>query len=153
MIYDHLKNIEKYRKLGPGFDKGIDFILANMSKSLEAGRYEIDETVYAQVNVYETKTPEEAFIEAHTEHVDFQFMFEGSEDVVWAPLHMVTPTEELPDQDLYKFSGDGNRYPLEKGYFMILYPTDAHMPSLIREGVRQKCKKIVLKIKVNKSLL
>ncbi|NMA13606.1 MAG: DUF386 domain-containing protein [Chloroflexi bacterium] len=153
MIYDHLKNIDTYRSLGPGFDKGIDFILDNHTKALEPGRYEIDGSVYARVNVYETKEPEEAFIEAHHEYIDFQFMLEGIEDVVWAPLHKLEATESEPEKDLYKYCGNGERYPLEAGYFMILFPTDAHMPSLTRHGAKQTNKKLILKIKVNSSLL
>lgn len=153
MIYDHVKNIEKYRELGPGFSQGIDFLLAKMSQPIKPGRYEISEAVYAQVNVYETKAPEEAFIEAHHEHIDFQFMLEGDEDVVWAPVQFLEHGEELPEQDLYKFNGAGNRFPLEKDYFMILFPTDAHMPSLTRNGMKRKNKKLILKIKVKDSLL
>lgn len=153
MIYDHLQNIDKYRKLGPGFDQGIDFILANHTKPLDPGRYEINSSVYAQVNVYETKEPEEAFIEAHQEYIDFQFLHEGSEDVAWAPLHQLKATEAEPEKDLYKFSGDGERYPLEAGYFMILFPTDAHMPSLTRHDIKKLNKKLILKIKVNSCLM
>lgn len=153
MIYDHLQNIDKYRKLGPGFDKGINFVIANQMKPLNPGRYEIDSSVYAQVNEYETKEPEEAFIEAHQEFIDFQFLLEGSEDVVWAPLHRLEADEAEPEKDLYKFNGDGKRYPLEAGYFMILFPTDAHMPGLTRHDIKKLNKKLILKIKANSCLM
>lgn len=153
MIVDHISQIEKYRQLGVGFSEGIDFILEHPAETLLDGRYEISANVYMLLNSYQTKPEAECFFEAHQERIDLQLMIQGDEAVRWAPVGALRRTESFSDRDLYKYAGNGEIFPLVQHSFMIMFPSDAHMPSIMVGEESELVRKLVLKIRADTVLI
>ena len=151
MIIDHISQIEKYRSLGPGFESGINYLLENAGKITEAvSRHPLDAHVDGMVNQYIPKTAENAKIEAHNDYIDLQYMLKGSELVGWAPRKNLEQTAADPDKDFYQLQGHVDFFPLREGTFMIMFPDDAHQPSVL-DGEPEEVIKVVLKIRVDES--
>ena len=134
--------------LSAGIKRGLEWLKANDLHKLADGRYYIDgEAMYANVETYETRT--EADFEAHRRYVDIQYMIRGREYIGVAPYGkcetVVKPYNSERDIEFLRCAeGEGYQL-LNEGEFLILYPEDAHKPSMM---VDKKCtvKKVVVKV-------
>lgn len=132
MIYDTLENLPRYRGIHKNLDTAIDFLMQADLSALPVGRNEVDgNDVYVNVMDATYRTQEEARFEAHRDYADIQISLTGGEQIGWLPVAKIgewNPQEENP-----LFEG---RYepelmlPLEKGYFALLLPQDAHAPAI-----------------------
>ena len=118
---------------------------------LALGRHEIGEGTYANVQEYETKL--ESVYEAHRRYADIQLTVVGREEVAVAPLQQATkevaPYDENADCVLYGEATGAQRIPLSpRTNLLVLMPEDAHMPCMAIDGVPEKVKKIVVKVKI-----
>ena len=114
--------------------------------SLPVGRYEIDgDTVFALVQEYDTRLPEECRWEAHYTYTDIQYVVEGSEKMGWKTLDGVVKAEDCPEDDVYFFESDGDHFVLHTGQFAVFTPQDAHRPGVAVDGTAP-IKKIVVKV-------
>ncbi len=142
-----MENIKKLSK------DAYDFAKKLLSESVEDGRYDISETVWANVFTHTTKPLSEAKYEAHRQYVDVQLIIEGKERICVEDLDTMRKgkcyqeyTDES-DVELYESNDKGIEHILESGDFLILFPKDAHMPGVCVDTPR-KVKKAVIKIKV-----
>ena len=147
MIKDHLKNAKTYYSLSENIKKGLQWLEANDLENLEPGRYHIDDNnLYANVDEYNTK--EDANYEAHRKYIDIQYMVKGKELIGVTDLdNCITCIEYDEDKDLEFFTAKDDFQTLKNGEFLIFFPQDAHKPCINFEG-KQKCKKIVVKVKI-----
>ena len=145
MIFDSINNARQYFSLNPHFEGAFKWLLEN--PNAEEGRYEIagaDCFVMVQnVRAKGKTTP----LEAHNEHLDIQIVLEGKDEIGWK--ERATCREVRHEFDAAKdvaFWNDAADFfvPLAPGYFLILFPHDAHAP-LAGEG---EAKKAVFKIRV-----
>lgn len=103
--------------------------------------------LYANVQAYATRTPENCPLEYHRQYADIQFLLSGSEAIGWRPL-----TPDLPEKTPYDAANDigfvlgaGTPVPFpEKGFF-VLFPQDAHAPGMQVPGA-ERVEKIVIKV-------
>lgn len=149
MIIDHLENIELYNRLGTRITNALNYLLVTDFEKIESGRYEIDGTnVYAMVSRYTTKPPEEGKWEAHKQYIDIQFVVSGKENIGYAFLkNMKANTDYNPDKDVQFFEGEGQWAKVEDGKFIILFPSDVHMPGIIVNDPEDVIK-VVVKVKI-----
>lgn len=147
MIFGTKDTISTYKGLGDKIDRAIDFIM-NLNDNIETGRYEIDgDEIYANVMCGETTSMDEVKFEAHKKYIDLQYIVDGSEIMVYAPLaECKQETEYNEESDFYLFSGSGSEMKAKKGDFYLLYPFDAHAPTKGYETT--SFKKVVVKIKL-----
>ena len=83
MIFDTLANAQKYYSLHSRFEDAFEFINKAISENLPVGRYELDgKNLFALVQEYTTKNPEEAKNEAHRKYIDIQCVLSGEERMV-----------------------------------------------------------------------
>jgi YhcH/YjgK/YiaL family protein len=144
MIYDRLDNYKLYVKAHPLFKVAFDFLLSY--KGMEIGRYDLKDGVFVLVQRYNTKKIEEARWEAHKKFIDLQFVVRGKEQIGIAKLDTLSPASEFDNlKDIGFFLGEGSFVDLTDNEFMILYPSDAHMPAI---GDGSAVDKIVIKIPV-----
>ncbi len=145
MIFDSLKNIENYRGLGRVFE-ALEFLAKTDFHAMEIGRYELTEDIYYMIQEYETKPKTVA--EVHEAYIDIQLLVEGREAIGVAPLSCEKElVEAKPEKDIWKYTCKTHLIPLKENDFMVLYPSDIHMPgTAIDESV--KCRKVVVKVKV-----
>ncbi len=118
----------------------------------EAGRYDLSDDAFAVVNVYRTKSQSEGLFEAHKKYIDIQLMLKGCENIITEPVEIMHKYEcikpfEDGDTELYAMNNEGKDNLLMTGDFIILYPEDAHAPSIcINEP--EDIVKIVFKVPV-----
>ena len=148
MISDCLSNIFKYGEIPK---KTADFILGLNDKT-PAGHYEIDENTYVNVDIYETKLPENCRYEAHKKYIDIQLLLKGEEIIEYTPLENLKIKENYDSLKDIAFYYDGTlpviKLKMQPNFFTVLYPTDAHKPQL-KISDAQKVKKVVVKIKTD----
>ena len=76
------------------------------------------------------------------------YLLEGEEEVGVLPLEEVGElTEARPEYDVWLHRGDTVRFPLGGGRFAVLFPGDAHAPSIGPRGPAP-ARKCVVKVKV-----
>lgn len=149
MIKDKLKNAKIYYSLSNDLKKGFEWLNTNDLNSLKDGRYEIDgDKIYANVQTYEPKI--NAKYEAHRDYIDIQYVVEGSELVGVVDLDSCKTCEEYDvkrDIEFLDNHGEDDYQKLNQGDFLVLFPTDAHKPSIF-DGTSKKVKKVVVKVRV-----
>lgn len=149
MIYDHIKNIGLYKGLTPAIDLALDYV-AGVGADIEVGTPLLDLGVKAVVSEYVTRPTNELGYEAHRRYIDIQLAVIGTELVRCKPLVQVTETTP------YDEAGDAARYAdcpgidtvIGDGYFLLVFPEDAHEPGLAPGGVPGPVKKVVMKVPV-----
>ena len=149
MIKDTLTNISKYNNLSEFLKIGLDYIKNTDFDKLEDGRYSINgEDIYINIQTYKTK--ENADFEAHRNYIDIQYVISGEEKIgVTDYANCSTTIEYNNDKDIEFLNGVGEYYELKTGDFMILYPTDAHKPSIsIDTNNPETVRKAVVKVHI-----
>ncbi|MBE2281219.1 MAG: YhcH/YjgK/YiaL family protein [Ignavibacteriaceae bacterium] len=151
MIIDKLSNSSIYESVNPLLKKGFEFLSRKDLASLEPGKYEIDgDKVFAIVAHYDTKDYVEGKWESHRKYLDIQFMVEGIEFFGYNHISNLTLKTEYSDEnDIIFYDGHGSMIPFSKDDFIVVFPEDAHYPSLKMPGSSNVIK-IIVKVAVNK---
>ena len=149
MIVDLLANSHLYVGLNPRIDRAFAYLRETDLAALEPGDYEIaGKDIYARALTYTTRVPENGVWEAHRRYIDLQVMVEGAERICYAPLSRLAPGAYDEAKDFWRLSGEGDSVTLPNGSFMLLWPTDGHMPCLAVDKP-ESIKKVVVKIAVD----
>lgn len=121
-----------FNEIGQNLQKGLDWLRKTDLENLADGKYLIDgERIFANVQSYETKIT--APFEAHKKYIDIQYMIKGEEKIGVVDYDVCTTVEQYNSQKDIEFldcSENVNYCTLKEGEFLILYPDDAHQPSL-----------------------
>ena len=150
MIKDSLKNANTYFNLSENLKKGLEWLINNNMAEISCGKHVIDgDAVYASVQEYETKL--NAKYEAHRKYIDIQYMISGKElvgvlDI--AKCKTCDAYDENSDLEFFETSVKDEFQNLREGEFLILYPHDAHKPS-IADGEKTIVKKVVVKVAID----
>lgn len=148
MIYDHISNIGLYKGLTPALDLALDYI-ASVDPGVEIGTHPLDHGVKAVVSEYETRTVNEKGYEAHRKYADIQLCVKGTELVRCKPLPQVKETIPYNEEkDAARYADcPGSDMVIGEGYFLVVFPDDAHEPCLC-DGAPAPVKKVVMKVPV-----
>lgn len=133
-------------KLNKRVVEGLEFLAKTDFSKLEDGRHVINDYMYVNVETYQTK--EDALFEAHRDYIDIQYIISGEEKI--GVTKYSDCTENIPydkERDIEFLNGEGEFYPMRTGDYMILYPTDAHKPS-ISLNEKATVRKAVVKVRV-----
>lgn len=144
MIFAELKDIKKYN-----ISEKIISFLNSITSETSAGRYEIEEGVYANVDEYSTKSHELCDLEAHKKYADIQLLLKGEERIDFVnidDLSVKTPYDEKRDVMFFNLPEKVNSLFLRKGNFALFYPEDAHRPQMNSTSIPSNVKKVVVKI-------
>lgn len=146
MVIDSIKNAFLYYDINDKIELGLKWLQSENLLALETGRYEIGDGCFAMVSDYETAPREEKRWEAHQQYIDIQFIASGEELIGWADIGTLQVVENRDEQkDITWLSGAGSSVQVSTGYFVILFPHDAHMPGVsVEEPVQVR--KIVVKV-------
>lgn len=89
--------------------------------------------------------------EAHVKYIDIHYLIIGKERISCVPLEkteLKIPYSSDNDIAFYKYANDDIcNCIVGCGYFLLLYPQDAHMPQLCVD-VPEQIKKVTIKIKI-----
>ncbi len=154
MIIDNLKNCELYYGAHERFEKAFDFIKKAVEENLEIGKYEIDgKNLYAMVQEYTAKLPEDAKFETHKNYIDIQYIISGKEKMEMMDIEKATPkTDYNPEKDVtfYENTDCTTVGFFADGEYGIYFPNDVHRPGMaIDINNRETVRKIVVKVKVD----
>ena len=147
MIIDRIENATLYYPLHPKFKQAFDYVNSIDVYSIPVGRHEIDNKMYVLVQEYTTKLKEQGKWEAHRRYIDLQYVVQGAEGIGYVNIHDLRQDEYVAEKDFLPLFGEGQQIELRSGYFVLLFPEDAHMPSMAL-GKSQPARKIVVKIAV-----
>ncbi|MBN8579317.1 MAG: YhcH/YjgK/YiaL family protein [Anaerolineae bacterium] len=147
MIIDRIENATLYYPLHPKFKQAFDYVNSIDVYSIPVGRHEIDNKMYVLVQEYTTKLKEQGKWEAHRRYIDLQYVVQGAEGIGYVNIHDLRQDEYVAEKDFLPLFGEGQQIELRSGYFVLLFPEDAHMPSMALDQ-SQPARKIVVKIAV-----
>lgn len=148
MIFD---KIEKLRQYDVVSDKVLNFLF-NIDENTQEGHYEIEDGVFANVDVYDTKSHENCFPEAHKRYIDIQMLLSGEERLDFANVSELSIKDEYDEERdvaFFNIPDRMNTVYLKSGYFAMLFPHDAHRPQMNSAATSQTVKKVVVKILAN----
>jgi biofilm protein TabA len=149
MIFDSLKYFNIYLAVNPLFTIVYEFITSHDLSKLPLGRCNVSRGVYLNKNEYFTKDIQSKFIECHRQYIDIQIIDEGKENIGFCNKNDCTILEKYNEEkDLEKLNGTCSFFVLNKGYFGIFFPQDAHMPGVNVDDQKQTVKKVVFKIPI-----
>ena len=149
MILDQLENLETYKNLSPDIYEGLKY-LRDVDPEIPIGSYRINERLVANVMEYNTVEEFKLGYEAHRKYADVQLALVGTELIRCKPLPQVTetiPYDEAKDAARYA-DCPGADLVIGEGYFLVVFPDDAHEPGLAVGGVPAPVKKVVMKVPV-----
>lgn len=146
MIVCPFKDLKRYASVIPGLEEAIAAV--EKLENFEPATIPLSGSNKILVQKVTTKDAETSQLEAHREFLDIQYILKGKEMVGWAPVDTLTPVGEFnpaKDKGMY----EGKNYPMEiaEGYCYVVYPEDAHAPS-VHIGEGGEVNKIVIKLKV-----
>lgn len=146
MIVCPWKDLGRYADVIPGLEEAVNFV--NELKDFTPATYPLSGSNKVLVQALTTKAWETSLLEAHREFLDIQLIIKGKEVMGWAPIAQLEATEEYnaaKDKQMFQ----GKNYPMEiaEGYCYVVYPEDAHAPSVHLDEAHDICK-IVIKLKV-----
>ena len=149
MIKDKLENAKIYYSISENLKKGLEWLKNTDKSKLENRRYDIDgDSVYASVQEYETK--DNANYEAHRKYIDIQYLVYGVEKVGVTNISNCKTCIEYDvqrDLEFFDIICDEEFVELSNNQFVILFPHDAHKPSITLND-KMVVKKIVVKVAI-----
>ncbi len=149
MIFDTLEHIESYKGIHEGVYKGLCLLRdTDFSACENKKHYEVDgEDLFYFVSNYESK-PSNDTPEAHVKYIDIQCILEGAEKMnIGALEEMTDEVIERRGNDIRFYHGPTDSITLTPGKFAVLFPGDAHAPSIAVDRPIP-CRKVVVKVKV-----
>ena len=151
MIADRLGQWEHYFS-GEVWECAFRFLESLHPDSEETKTTLQGDDMFACVMSYETRSIQEAKLEAHRKYIDIQMTLVGAERIDWFPLENLevkTPYDDT-DFEFYHRPGDApihiDNHP---GNFAVLFPDDAHMPQLVVGDAPKIVKKVVVKVRLD----
>lgn len=149
MIQDTLPNAASYYALSSRIRAGLEFLLRPDVQTLAVGTHELEgKKLFAMVQEYTTKRPEETFWETHRKYIDIQCVQRGIEAFRWSPKEkLALKTDYNPERDIFVWEGSGATLHVPAGSFVIFFPQDAHMGGLLID-TPQPVRKVVIKVGV-----
>lgn len=148
MIFDTLDHWQTYFGANETFSRAFHYLAEHDLSSMAPGRYDIEgDKLYALVQEYTTKLPEQGKWEAHKRYIDVQYVDSGQERIGFANIHTMEPGEYMAEKDFQALTGTGNNVTVFPGAFVAFFPEDAHMPGLCVDSPAP-VRKIVIKIRI-----
>ena len=139
----------RYHRNPERWDKAFAFLKNEDLFDIQTGTYELDgKDVYAIVQEYNSKSPEEAQYESHKVYTDLQYVISGEELIGLTDISSIsvkTPYDESKDIMFYN-SEKGQTLMAKPGTFFLFFPDDAHRPGMkVTEST--PVRKVVIKVK------
>ena len=149
MITANIKDAKRYFGVNPNFEKAFEF-LKTLNKDSDTGAFEFDGfkgSIVAFDASDTTPDGEQKPLEAHREYLDIHYVLDGSEAIGYADIDTLEGvTDYDAEGDYILLKGDMYKVYLKAGDFCIVFPEDAHAPTM--HAFDSKGKKTIVKIRV-----
>lgn len=149
MIVDKIEKLKLYKEIP---SEVVQFLSELDINNIKLGKRVLSDSIYVNIEEYNTKNIEVANFESHDKYIDIQLLLEGSENIYYASrdnLSVKVPYDET--RDIAFYSDSIQCYPyikLDGTNFMMIYPHEAHAPQVSSGNLSQKVLKVVVKIKL-----
>lgn len=150
MVYDRICRLKLYNSLSPLMSDLEGFIIRNDLNDLDNGEHKISgEDLFVRVMEYETVTEDASVYECHRDYMDLHLILEGREEIACLLNdNLLVCREYSKEEDTIFFEGKaGKKQHLDTGDFLLLFPHEAHAPSLSISNVPEKVRKAVFKLR------
>lgn len=149
MIVDRLRNPSLPATLPDRLRRALEFLRTADLAALAAGRHDIDgDRIFALVQDYTTKPPDQCVWEAHRRYIDVQYVVRGVERMGYANIAGVREHEPYDSaRDVAFYLPGGDYVTISEGMFAIFGPEDVHSPGSAA-GAPSPVRKIVIKAAV-----
>ena len=148
MIYDRIESAETYLGIHPNLDRALREIRKGAYTAWENGRHTVDgDKVFC--NVISPAYRNESIWERHENYLDIHISFDGAESIRAADQNEITgwtPYDPAGDCATAAYSEAGVKLPMKKGWFLVVFPQDAHMPCLSAEA--ENGRKAIFKVQI-----
>ena len=149
-INEIVKNINFNKTIMEGLNYLQDLTLDSFSELKEGESQKIPlngDNLFAQNQIYKTKSIDQAKFEGHQRHIDLQYIFEGFEIIRTSSSIDCQPKGKYDEKNDVQFFTSYFFTPitLKTNMLCILYPEDIHAPGLIFDGP-SIVKKSVIKV-------
>lgn len=150
MIIDDISQHEKYHSLNRFFEQAFQYLTTTNFEAMTLGKVTlIPDQLYAIISEYDTILPEGQLSEAHEKFIDIQYLVTGVEQI---GVSFITNCHKQAsydvENDVTLFDNPPSFYAVLHPYqFMILFPTDVHLPNISHQKVN-KVRKVVMKVAV-----
>jgi YhcH/YjgK/YiaL family protein len=132
MIIDHISCIENYYKINALFQNVNDFIVNKKYDNLAVGRHEIiEDKLYAIISKGNASESNSVKLEIHKKFIDLHYVVEGEDVIGYSHISKcVQPIGEFDVGNDYLLFNDtpSCNFKIEKNFFSIFFPGDAHSP-------------------------
>lgn len=112
-------------------------------------KVDLSNGMYAILQSYPLKNPQDAFYETHIKYIDFQLMVKGTEFFEIGDkedFEIKTPYNEEKDLIIYKKSLKTSKIRLYEGMLAIFFDSDVHAGGLDIESNNSAVSKVVIKV-------
>ena len=148
MIFDKLSNAHLYYGISKRIEKALKWLGQADIGALPLGKNVIDgDNIYANVSNADTKPLEQSQTETHYKYIDIQYVYKGEEYIGFLPSEFLGKvTKNDVDHDACFYEATPDLITTSAGYFMLVFPHDAHAPR-VAKGSPMKTHKVVVKVK------
>lgn len=150
MFFSNVSIAEKYNYLEEKFTCAYKWLAETDLKNLAVGSYPLmGDDVIANVQAYDTFTPDQGRFETHEKYFDIQYLVTGKEMFGVCKRDGLKETERVESNDVIFY--EDPEFPgfvlLEEGDLIVVAPEDAHKPRCCA-GAPMPVKKVVVKVKI-----
>lgn len=153
MILTTQQNLSRYSSLNPNFADAFRALAELAAQPFVPGRHEVDgDRIFINAAEYDTKDPEGASMEFHRRYIDVMWLLSGAETIGIHPCAEETQVtrqyDEEADYALAMLPGSFTMLRMVPGSIAILFPEDAHAPSLHAKQPHH-VQKLIAKVRVD----
>lgn len=148
MIVTRIDLLEKYESVLPGCKKVCEvFALLQKNGMPSAGKHETDlPTVFYNASEYETVAENSKQFEVHAKYADVQIIWEGKETIAYSSEKFAGTVDAESDYAACD-AVSCEKVTLVPGIAAIYLPGELHKPGCAVDGVSERVKKVVFKVK------
>lgn len=145
----YLGNCAQKKDMKQIIHKTINWILSSDFSTMEAGTYRKDDRIVYSIQEYVTKEENECVIESHRNHIDIQFMIQGSEKFkIYTTLCLSAGRyDKIRDTEYWLNGQVATQSLLIPGSLIVIFNGQPHKGG-VSSSKSEKVKKLVCKIEV-----
>jgi biofilm protein TabA len=150
MIIDRLANSTVFVTLIPRLKQALDYLRATDMTAAAVGRHDVDgDRLFALVQEYTTRPPEQCVWESHQHYIDVQYVVQGAERMGFMNILQAREREPYDSARDVAFYEPGQDFvTLQAGMLAIFGPEDVHSPCGAA-GPPRPVRKVVIKAAID----
>ena len=152
MIIDRLDNAPRYYSIHPKIAFALKYLAEQQPLMKEETEPRVSEVVAEGISfktIFCDTVPHDRRWESHIEKTDLQYVIRGMERIGFAPVSEMQDPVRTEGKDQIIWQGNGDKILVPEGFFIILFPGEAHMSKLAAGDKAEHLQKASFKIDLN----